>query len=486
MDSDNVVLKDVYEEEEMTLEEGPISLEAENSMFVSRPFKRNRPDEEVSEEEEWEVVKGKGKKLKEMGSKKETHDKNNINKKTEIYISSKEPMPKQFALARLLRAQNITEISSIKYLNPYKIKIQLEDEKLIESFTINEEFKKMEWRISKPTEVSYSYGVMKDVDMDLSVEEIMKNITCPDTVKLVSIHRLNRRNRDGEGWTPSESVRLCFEGSYLPTFVYVHGVKIIIEPYVYPVTQCSICWKLGHTLKMCSTKKTTCPKCSSTEHGNCETKVFRCVNCSGNHMALARTCPAYIKERKIRQIMSDFNCTYIKAAQKYASAPIIIPSEPKSDAQAKLKVVTSTSASDSWSQNKPSYSDVIKENLDDGSEKSVIIQSSKPKKKSSQKKKSAQSEPERMNWSQISEEMGNEAMSCDNRNYSDEQEAEKITFNELLYRIREIIFFKNYDFQTKVKSVIKLCIEWIILVTVDNISDWPMLKLILSFISSNG
>ncbi|CAG5020343.1 unnamed protein product [Parnassius apollo] len=64
-----------------------------------------------------------------------------------------------------------------------------------------------------------------------------------------------------------------------------------------------------------------CPKCGG-EHENCDTKTFKCVNCSGSHMALAETCPAYLKERRLRELMAEFNCTYRRALTIYvAPAP---------------------------------------------------------------------------------------------------------------------------------------------------------------------
>lgn len=40
-------------------------------------------------------------------------------------------------------------------------------------------------------------------------------------------------------------------------------------------------------------------------------------------MALSRTCPIYLKERRLRELMAEFNCTYRKALSMY------VPPEPK-------------------------------------------------------------------------------------------------------------------------------------------------------------
>ncbi|CAG4956134.1 unnamed protein product [Parnassius apollo] len=76
--------------------------------------------------------------------------------------------------------------------------------------------------------------------------------------------------------------------------------------------------EVGSHSQVCPFKKTICPKCGG-EYDNCDTKTFKCVNCSGCHMALARTCPAYLKERRLRELMAEFNCTYRRALTIYVA-----------------------------------------------------------------------------------------------------------------------------------------------------------------------
>ncbi|KAF9417095.1 hypothetical protein HW555_005714 [Spodoptera exigua] len=217
-----------------------------------RPIKRNRSEDE----EGWIEVRGsKGKKYK--------------SETIEIYISSQDKMPKQFALAKLFKEEGIKDIEKIR-----------------------------------------------DIDIDLTEDEMLKRIECTEPAQLISVQRLMRRNSDGEGWKPSESVRLCFKGSFRPATISVDGLRIRVEQYIFPVTQCSRCWKLGHTTQRCPSTKIICPKCSGN-HNNCETTLFKCPNCSGQHMALVRSCPSYLKEKRLREIMAEYNCTYRRALTMY-------------------------------------------------------------------------------------------------------------------------------------------------------------------------
>lgn len=56
---------------------------------------------------------------------------------------------------------------------------------------------------------------------------------------------------------------------------------------------------------------------------NCDSITFKCANCGRKHMAVIKTCPTFIKEKKIRQIISESNETYRKALTMY-----VPPSSP--------------------------------------------------------------------------------------------------------------------------------------------------------------
>lgn len=207
---------------------------------ILRPVKRDR--EEGSSDGEWHLV-GK-KKLRQSIS---TDPESELN---QITISCKEKLPKAFALAKILKKENISNILKVKYINSYRVRITLQDEVNLKKLCSCEGFLKMGWRIHKDMEVSFSYGVMKDVELELEEKEILKSISCPGQVELVSVRRLNRRIKGKDGWWPCEVVQLCFKGNTLPPYVYTDGMRIAVEPYVFGVSQCSQCWKLGHSAKM--------------------------------------------------------------------------------------------------------------------------------------------------------------------------------------------------------------------------------------------
>lgn len=231
----------------------------------------------------------------------------------EVYLISKTDLPKQIGLAKLLQANGIKDILRIKFSGPCKVRIQFnakeEAEKLLSAVVFNNDDKRVYWA----NQLNYIYGIIKNVDLDVNEEEFLKNIDSSEDI--MSVKRLNRLSSEGR-WVKSEAIRLCFKGSCLPPYVYAYGCRFKVNPYSSPVTQCSKCWKFGHLIRFCPSDKIICPKCGGA-HANCETTNFKCLNCKGPHMALNKTCPAFLREKKIRGIMSYEGCAYKKALWLY-------------------------------------------------------------------------------------------------------------------------------------------------------------------------
>lgn len=271
--------------------------------------KRSRAQEGSSSEEGWQTI-SRGHKIVRRYSQE-------VEKEVQVLASCSSPMPKQFALARLFKSNNIKGVSRVKYVHQFKILVTFEESIEAERFIQCKAFCDLGWRCQKTSEVGISFGIIRDIDLDIKEEDIMKNVTCD--VEIIYAKRLNKRIYDESrtaGWVQCEAVRLAFRGPSLPPYVSIYGMRVNVVPYVFPVTQCSRCWKFGHTRLLCPSKKVVCPKCTKS-HENCETTSFRCVNCTGDHMALQKICPVYKKERRIRELMSEFNCTYRKALTLY-------------------------------------------------------------------------------------------------------------------------------------------------------------------------
>lgn len=393
--------------------------------------------------------------------------------KIEIYITCTETLPKQFALARMFKEQNISDIIRVKYLNPYKVRVDITNELSAEKLENCQAFKDKDWRMHKAFERNFSYGTVRNVDLDLTNEKILEKIKCPHPAILISVNRLNRRNPDKPGWIPSETVRLCFKGSFIPTHIFVDEMRVKVEKYEFPVTRCTRCWKFGHGPKKCNSLKRICPKCTKN-HENCETTNYKCVNCFGKHMALSTVCPVYKKEKKLRSLMSEFNCTYRKALDLY------IPPEEDEEEEAKEE----EEEKEVEKEDEPAKSkNTPKENP---TTSFVYTYAEKTKNTVSTNKKKPKEKLRLFNKIQQDDfEMKDGGRQESHSSITKEKESgeRNLRLVELLRKLKEIIFMREGTIQSKVIAAGKCLVEWIIFVVVDNnITDWPIMKILLDYL----
>ncbi|XP_045452703.1 uncharacterized protein LOC123667744 [Melitaea cinxia] len=457
---------DIINEKMLATETGAY-YQDEDGEQMERSFKRVRNESES----EWITVERKGKKLKESET-------------IEIYISHTEVMPKQFAFAKILKENSIQDIIRVKYINPYKIRVDLINEVSADKLEHCQVLLNKGWRMQRSMERSLSYGIIKYVDLDLTDEMILNNISCNEPAKLIAVSRLNKRGpTEDKRWIPSEAVRLCFKGAYIPPFVFVEGLRIKVERYIFPVTQCAQCWKFGHITKRCPSKKVICPKCGNN-HPNCETTSFRCVNCKGNHMALSKTCSHYLKEKKLREIMSEFNCTYRKALTIYV-APSQEDSEEmnfehsqQQELPQNLPLSTDTPLPCAQSTSTPAFS--FAEAL-----KSKGHKSKPTRKLTNEHKQKQQRKHHNFDYTSQCEIVSDNEELLTNQDFrnseSETNRSRNISFGELISRVKDMLFIRDVTMPDKIRTIIKLCIEWLILLVVDNVADWPLLKCILDY-----
>lgn len=397
-----------------------------------------------------------------------------------VCVTDKEKLPKQFKLAKLFKEQNVTGISKVRYVNPYKLNITFENDLNAEAFLKCKTFLDMGWKLFRTSEVGISYGLVEEIEEDITISEFLKEAT--SNIKIVSAFRLNKRNREKtcneDAWIPSEKLRVGFKGSVLPNHIFIHNMRVLVKPYVFPVTQCSKCWKFGHPKKFCTHKKMVCPKCMG-DHESCETTKFKCPNCYMDHIALDKVCPVYIKEKRLRQLMAEFNCTYKKALMLYVPPS---PSQPR-ESNFHSKPTNSAIQLDVEIKANP-VSNYVEDSCTNKKNKktSSTEKNHVREKKSHQKKKNSNIE-DVQNWDSVS--MTSYRSDIDS-NTSIEQENQpqkkKIdtSFRRLMNQIKNIMS-NSESMSDKFISVLKLFGEWIISWIVDVFKDGSLFNLILKY-----
>lgn len=322
------------------------------------PEKRVREDsEEVLEDEDGFITVRRGNKKQARRSSENSHSSTNGDRNVQegyvVSITGKDKvLPKQFGLAKLLKSENIMNINKVQYKNAYKVIVEFVDRQNAEKLVKCQKLLDLGFRCQFADEINLSYGVVKQIDLNIEVEEIQQSVE--SEYEVVSVRRLKRLGVSRE-WVDSETVRLCFKSSTLPPYVSMYGCRFKVEPYMFPVTQCSGCWRYGHLIKSCPTKVIRCPKCGEG-HSNCDTTNYKCINCKMSHMALEKSCPIFIKEKQIRKIMCEKNFTYRKALSSYLE-------HRKTIAELQTENEITPNKSNCCNNDKTSYRDILVTNV---------------------------------------------------------------------------------------------------------------------------
>lgn len=401
----------------------------------------------------------------------------------EVCLSSKSCLPKQVGLAKLLKSLGIQNIMKINSKGPYRAFITFGSKEDAEKLIKCEKLIEMGYKCQFTSEVSLVFGVIREVDLDIDEKELLNEISCEQ--EIVSVRRLKRLNELRE-WIDSETVRIGFKSPIVPTYVSVFGASFKVDSYTFLVSQCSGCWKYGHSIKFCPTKKIKCPKCGK-DHVNCETTDFFCINCKGAHMALDKCCPMFIKEKKIRDIMCHDNVTYKKAVEIYLCT---MKTSKESDVVQNIVEkelrhsnippnigVVGKNEGQNITLNK-SYRDVLVSKAyvihdnnkvtDSCSDSEIEINGAKTCKKpntNKNKKKQRQGIDELANIMQEHSYAGNSGntVQVEENEYKKDQRQNKtkekqLWFRELFQRLKEIIFSKS-SIEEKIFSMLKVVVE---------------------------
>lgn len=395
----------------------------------------------------------------------------------EVCLTGSETLPRQFGLAKMLKTENIKNVLKVKYVNSFKALIQFTDEKSAEVLVQCKTFNENGLKCQRPMEIDRSYGVIHNIDIELSDEEIQQQIS--SQMAILAVKRLKRKNTFDGHWELCESVRLCFDGPSLPTHIFIYDTRVKVSPYTYPVTQCSRCWRFGHTIRMCPSVKIICPKCTKS-HANCETTLFKCNNCMGRHMAMSKICPAYHRERRLRELMAEFNCSYKKALTIY-----VPPSPQPRDRELRNEYPSLPNTPKASTSLKSRHTDELEVHMETDSSTSYA-QKVKVTPGNSKTKKEAMLDKKR-NRKSMYRELDEDLIECDSEGSGKEDNVEtsklneekkselkeKISWNRLFKKLKNAIFAGNMSWEEKIKGCGSILLEALVSFVMQFIADQP-------------
>lgn len=165
-------------------------------------------------------------------------------------------------------------------------------------------------------------GVVRQIPLDWTLEELADNIECPSGVgPVIKARRLNSKKLiDGKRvWEPTGTVVLTFLAQNLPDKVYCFSMSISVDPYRLPIIQCHKCCRFGHIRDQCRSNP-RCARCAQN-HESAECRIpeaeISCLFCSGPHSSTDPRCPEFSRQRSIKLIMSEENIGYVEAARRF-------------------------------------------------------------------------------------------------------------------------------------------------------------------------
>lgn len=139
-------------------------------------------------------------------------------------------------------------------------------------------------------------GLIRDVDSDLSDDEIAQHLRSPEQ-RVAKIHRLGQ----------SSKVKVTFCGASLPRYVFLGHVRLAVLAFQDRPMQCRNCWGYNHRAIACN-KPAVCGHCGGVSHGDatCATSQTKCPNCEGAHEASSVSCPKW----KLQKNLIDYAKTH--------------------------------------------------------------------------------------------------------------------------------------------------------------------------------
>lgn len=202
-------------------------------------------------------------------------------------------------------------ISSIEKIGRKRVKLVLKNREASNAL-IRQEF----WVNSNlicyiPNFVLYRQGIIRNVDVSLSEEEIVKY--ADSELEIVRARRITR-SRAGEERQPLPLVILSFKGQTLPANIKIFGVCCRVEQYIQRPIQCFKCLKYGHTSRFCrNSNNALCENCGGNHIGECKAPPF-CIYCKVNHRSTDQNnCKEFQRQMNIKLLMSSENISFSEA-----------------------------------------------------------------------------------------------------------------------------------------------------------------------------
>ncbi|XP_024084410.1 uncharacterized protein LOC112127533 [Cimex lectularius] len=202
-------------------------------------------------------------------------------------------------------------ITEIRATGKNRLKVTASSKDIANYLTETEYLKKENLFTYIPDFLIKKIGVIRDVDLDLSNDEILQHMQ--SSVQPLMVERMTKFEKSGDKIKiyPLETCLITFKGQRLPEFITIYGGLSRVRPYIPKIRQCNQCLRFNHSANQCR-GKLRCPRCSE-EHTieNCTNSGVKpvCCNCGKNHLSTSKECEIFktkSEENKKKHMETSF------------------------------------------------------------------------------------------------------------------------------------------------------------------------------------
>lgn len=242
----------------------------------------------------------------------------------EVFVRQKDK-PVKVLLVSAEVHKHFRSVKEVKQIGFSKVRLLFSDRTEANNVVYNELLSRL-YRVYIPSEQVEIDGVINHAEMDM--DHLMKNgfgkFNDP-RVPLVSILECQqlaeaRVEGDVKTYSPSNQIRVTFEGKILPQYVVIDQALIRVRIYSPKVMLCSKCKKFGHTEFYCS-NQARCGKCGNRHNeGECSVQQPACLYCKGTHV-FKNECPIYKKHMALAKarVVQKSKLSYAETVKASAS-----------------------------------------------------------------------------------------------------------------------------------------------------------------------
>lgn len=202
------------------------------------------------------------------------------------------------------------------------------------SFVNNKEILNKNWVITIPPRMITCRGVVWNMGDDIYEEDIINyglGIRGNSRIKILNARRIYKRSRNEDNTMTrkrTNSFIITFKGNQVPLDLELFNVLREIHTYKIPVIICHNCYRFGHRILQCRSRK-RCIKCSDTHEDDDRCSLnqleIKCINCKENHYPTNKECKEFKRQFMINDAMAKHNISFFEANKLFPKEHVSSP-----------------------------------------------------------------------------------------------------------------------------------------------------------------